>query len=278
MKLKIVIIILSSIGLSAYYFYHGKQNNPSASFQWQQSNESNIKTIDHGIWQEILQTYVDTMHKTKVHLFDYGNVAEEDVHQLAKYINQLSMIDPRDYRRIEQKAYWINLYNALTVQLVIDNYPIESITKLGKKVTAFGPWDNPLITIRGEDLSLNDIEHKILRPFWKDPRIHFAVNCASYSCPNLQDTAFTSDNLEALLNQAAKEYMTHPRAVKFVDNELMLSSIFDWYAEDFGASSGEILHYLIEYLPNDLAGKLENYQGEIRYEYDWRLNDVETFE
>ena len=158
------------------------------------------------------------------------------------YIEQLAGIDPRAYRRIEQKAYWINLYNALTVKLIVDHYPVGSITTLGKTLGAFGPWDDHLITLAGQTLSLNDIEHRILRPLWKDPRIHFAVNCASYGCPDLQDIAFTAENIETLLNKAATDYLSHPRGAHFDGDELVLSSIFDWYAEDFGANQQEVLN------------------------------------
>lgn len=277
-KTVISLVAILCMTLIAYLYFQSKQNNDKSFLHWQSSNEDNLSEIDHSIWQGILQTYVDITHEIKVNLFDYSNVDQEDKKRLADYIEQLSLLDPGEYRRIEQKAYWINLYNALTVQLILDNYPLESITKLGKKLTSFGPWDDTLVIINNERLSLNDIEHKILRPLWKDPRIHFAVNCASYGCPDLQDTAFTGENIESLLDKAATEYLIHPRGVYFYENELVLSSIFDWYAEDFGASSDEVLDYISKYLPNDLAGKLENHQGTIRYEYDWRLNDVEVFE
>lgn len=99
--------------------------------------------------------------------------------QLKRYIQQMASLDPRDYKKQEQFAYWVNLYNALTVQLVLDNYPTSSIKKLGKGFFSFGPWDDDIIRVAGKKLTLNDIEHRILRPIWRDKRIHYVVNCAS---------------------------------------------------------------------------------------------------
>lgn len=279
MKRKVIVLLLIiCVGIVSYFYYQSKQEKLTPLLYWQTSDESSLEKIDHNVWQIMLENYVDTEHESGVHLFDYSNVEDDEIEQLAIYIKALSMLDPRKYRRLEQKAYWINLYNALTVKLILDNYPLESITKLGNKLTAFGPWDDHLITLEGKKLSLNDIEHKILRSLWKDPRIHFAVNCASYGCPNLQVKAFTSENIESLLDKAATEYLTHPRGHYFDEDELVLSSIFDWYAEDFGVNEKELLNTLSNFLSDNIGLKLKNHPGSIRYEYDWGLNDVELFE
>lgn len=128
-------------------------------------------------------------------LFRYAEVTKEDKTLLNDYLDQLSKLDPREFNRQEQYAYWVNLYNALTVKLILDNYPVASITKLGG-LFSFGPWDEKVFTVAGQTLTLNDIEHRILRPIWKDPRTHYAVNCASLGCPNLQSQAFTAQNTE----------------------------------------------------------------------------------
>lgn len=279
MKYKLLLVAsISSVCLIVILYYQHNQGNVDDRSFWQISDEPNLASIDHSAWHEILQRYVDITHESQIYLFDYDNVDQEDTKLLNDYLNQLSAIDPRAYRRAEQKAYWINLYNALTVKLVLDNYPTESITKLGKKLTSFGPWDDKLIIIADKNLSLNDIEHKILRPIWQDARIHFAINCASYSCPNLQNKAFTGANMESLLKDAASQYLNHPRGIHFDNDTLVLSSIFDWYAEDFGADRTKIMAYLSQYLPEEVASKLNQYKGPIGYEYDWRLNDVDIFE
>jgi hypothetical protein len=126
--------------------------------------------------------------------------------------------------------------------------------------------------VAGEYLNLNNIEHGILRPTWQDPRIHFAINCASFGCPNVQARAFTGANLEFLLDEAARQYLSHPRTAHFDGTELVLSSIFKWYAGDFGNNTAEVLQHISTYAPAVMAERLKSYNGEIRFEYDWKLN------
>lgn len=262
------------IGLSiAAYFIFGGAPQPEADQFWDVSAEGNTAVIDHSDWQYLLEEYVISDDPSGVNLVDYQNLLEDDKAVLDRYIDQLSSIDPRTYNRAEQHAYWINLYNALTVQLIIENYPAESITKLGASPLSFGPWDDNIITLAETELSLNDIEHGILRPLWNDYRIHFAVNCASIGCPNLQAMAFTADNSEALLDQAAGEYLAHPRGARFEDGTLILSSIFDWYGIDFGDDQGQVLETLSQHAPSAIANELAEYADDITYEYNWQLND-----
>ena len=262
------------IGLSvAAYFIFGGAPQPEADQFWDVSAEGNTAVIDHSDWQYLLEEYVISDDPSGVNLVDYQNLLEDDKAVLDRYIDQLSSIDPRTYNRTEQHAYWINLYNALTVQLIIENYPAESITKLGASPLSFGPWDDNIITLAETELSLNDIEHGILRPLWNDYRVHFAVNCASIGCPNLQAMAFTADNSEALLDQAAGEYLAHPRGARFEDGTLILSSIFDWYGIDFGDDQGQVLETLSQHAPSAIANELAEYADDITYEYNWQLND-----
>lgn len=244
---------------------------------WDQSNDNNTATIDHTLWQDNLKTYLSSNHPSGIHLYDYQAVTTSDKQSLASYLNQMSKLDPRDYAKQEQKAYWINLYNALTVQLILDHYPTTSIRKLGDSFFSFGPWDDPAITVAGQTLTLNDIEHRILRPIWKDPRIHYAVNCASLSCPNLAATAFTSDNIEALLEEGAKAYINHSRGVSWEDEELVLSKIYHWYQADFGKEEKDVIQHLIRYASPELATRLKQYDEDhngIDYRYDWSLNEL----
>ena len=118
------------------------------------------------------------------------------------------------------------------------------------------------------------MEHRILRPIWKDPRVHYAVNCASIGCPNLQDRAYTSKNTEVLLEKGAREYINHPRGAAFEGKKLVLSDIYDWFQEDFGGSDQGVLRHLRRYAAPDLAGKLESFSGRIDYQYDWSLNEA----
>ena len=244
---------------------------------WSISTESSQKQISHQIWQEVLDKNLIDKDASRVNLFKYGSISNTDKIKLRQYIEEMASINPREYTKSQQKAYWINVYNALTVQLILTNYPVESITKLGESIFSFGPWDDDAITISGETLSLNDIEHKIIRPFFKDQRIHYAVNCASYSCPNLSGTAYTAKNTEDLLSQGACDYINHPRGVTFESDDLLLSSIYDWYIEDFGGNNNSLIKHLLSCAQPSLKRKLTQFQnnpGDIDYHYDWRLNEA----
>ena len=245
---------------------------------WDASGETNAASIDHSAWQDTLNAYL-SVHDSGVNRFDYAEL-EADAGGSAKldgYLTSLQRIDPRRYSRAEQKAYWINFYNAWTVRIVRDAYPVDSIRDIGKgflsSLLSPGPWDDAHVRVAGRDLTLDDIEHGILRPIWRDNRIHYAVNCASYGCPNLLPTAFTAANTEALLEAAARAYVNHPRGVDFAGGDsLVVSSLYKWYAEDFGGTEEGVLKHLVRYAEKPLADRLRNFSGTVGYEYDWRLN------
>ena len=247
---------------------------------WDASDESSVARIDHGVWQDILNDYL-RIHDSGVNRFDYGALKAHagDFAKLASYLASLQSLDPRDYSRAEQKAYWINFYNALTVQVVADTYPVKSIkdiseSLLGRLGGIFGgPWDDVHAKVAGLDLTLNNIEHGILRPIWRDNRIHYAVNCASYGCPNLCPTVFTADNTEELLEAGARAYVNHPRGVEFMDDDfIVISSIYSWYAADFGGTEKSVIEHLVTYADKALATRLRKFAGSVDYEYDWSLN------
>ncbi|TBR44197.1 DUF547 domain-containing protein [Marinomonas agarivorans] len=240
---------------------------------WNVFADNKSTSVNHQPWQTFLDAYLHT-DNTQQTFLAYDKVNKADRSLLDNYLLALTSLDPRTLTKAQQMPYWINLYNAKTVQLILDNYPIKSITKLGKGWFGFGPWDDKILEINGKELSLNDIEHRILRPIYNDARIHYAVNCASFGCPNLATSAFTLDNTEQLLEQAAKEYVNHSRGVQFNSNgtKLQLSSIYDWYQVDFGKNEAELLKHLQHYAQPELAAKLAAFSGSISYEYDWALN------
>ena len=240
---------------------------------WIASDDQATKTVAHDKWQTILDKYLVDETDDGVNLFAYGKVSDADKKLLKGYLSELTAQDPRSLNKNEQMAYWINMYNALTIDVVLDEYPVSSIRKIRFLTSPFGPWDKSLIEIAGEDLTLNDIEHRILRPIWQDPRIHFAVNCASIGCPNLQGVAFTSDNLEELLDKGALEFINHDRGVTRNADKLKLSSIFDWYGGDFGDNVDEIVEYLGDFISDERQELLEDYQS-VSYDYDWSLNEA----
>lgn len=247
---------------------------------WDKSDATNTATIDHADWQAVLDTYLITDDPSRVHLFDYralqANTADRQ--QLNRYLGHLQELDPRQFARDVQMAFWINLYNALTVQVVVDAYPVESILQIHNGETPdTGPWKDIHATVAGVPLTLDNIEHDILRPIWQDNRIHYAVNCASLGCPNLASEAFTAANLERLLDQCAKEFVNDLRAVELLDEAFgVTSSLYFWYIEDFGNSEAGVLAHLQKYAEEDLAEQLKVFDGSLDHEYDWRLNEPVT--
>ena len=233
--------------------------------------ESNL-SVSHDAWQSLLDTYLSVEDADGVNRFDYGAVTKVDAKKLESYLDSLQKTDPRTLSRDEQLPYWINFYNALTVKVVLDEYPVSSIRDIRFLTSPFGPWDKNLVTVAGEDLSLNDIEHGILRPIWQDPRIHFSVNCASIGCPNLAPKVFTSKNADALMESSAIDFINHARGVKIGTDSIVLSSIFDWYGSDFGENKTEILSYLARYYAGDDKQGLQRSDVELQFQYDWGLN------
>jgi hypothetical protein len=244
---------------------------------WERHETSNVVRVDHSPWNRFLEAYLVTDHPSGISLVRYSAVSGADRQALDGYLSTLQKTTVTALDRAEQKAFWINLYNALTVRLILAHYPVKSIRDIDISPGWFqnGPWDARVARIEGREITLNDIEHRILRPIWIDPRVHYAVNCASLGCPNLQAVAFTSKNTEELLEEAARQYVNHPRGADIRGENLILSSIFDWFQADFGNSEKGVLSHLKRYAEPSLKLQLESFDGSIRYEYDWRLNNIE---
>ncbi len=228
--------------------------------------------VDHDAWGKLLERYLVTDDPAGVFLFDYGAVSADDRQLLTSYIHALARLPVADLTRDQQMAYWLNLYNALTVRTILDAWPVRSIREIRSGIFTPGPWKRKLIRVDGIELTLDDIEHRILRPLFQDARVHFAVNCASIGCPDLAAQPFTADRLETMLQAAAKSYVAHARGVSFVDGTLSLSSIFDWYGADFGADREALLSAISAYAEPGVAARLRAWRGRIRYEYNWAIN------
>jgi len=261
--------MLASSGFSL--FSSGPKSDLDA--YWAQNAVSSSLQLDHALWQSVLDDYL-VEDDSGVNFFDYEGLQGDNDVRVASYIASLAGIDPLKLDKPEQKSYWINLYNALTVQLIVDHYPVESINELGESLLSRGPWNDQLLQVNGRALTLNHIEHRILRPIFKDYRIHFAVNCASIGCPNLSPRAFTAENVEQLLTQLTVDYLNHPRGVRFDGDRLYLSSIFKWYREDFEPQGRDLLDTIAEFTGSEIAIRLQEYQGKIRFNYDWSLNGL----
>ena len=226
----------------------------------------------HGPWERLLQTYI-TRGDDGVNRFDYQAVTPQDRSALQTYLGTLQATTVSELPRAEQMALWINLYNALTVEVVLEAYPVGSIREIKNGLISIGPWGKDRVKVEGQALSLNDIEHKVLRKQWDDPRIHYAVNCASWSCPDLADRAYTAQRLEAMLNDGARAYINHPRGVWFDEGRLQVSSIYRWYKEDFGDSDEGVIAHLKRYAAPDLKARLDGVDHIAGTDYDWTLNE-----
>lgn len=241
---------------------------------WNDSEPTSTMQVNHGVWQSILDRYLDDQHSSRVNRFDYSAVSDVDLVRLGDYLDHLQQFDPRQFNMAEQKAYWINLYNAKTVELVtksVRSDDISSIRQIRSSIFRAGPWVRKRLKISQQELSLDDVEHGILRPHFNDKRLHYVLNCASIGCPNLLKTAFTADNTEELMALAEQQFLSHPRAVKMDNGRLVLSQIFEWYSVDFADSSEQLIDYLKSFQVAEVEREIDSRSG-IKFDYDWLLN------
>jgi hypothetical protein len=174
--------------------------------------------------------------------------------------------------RVATLAFWINLYNAATLDLVLEDYPVKTIKELGGGAST--PWQRNITASGGHALTLDQIENEIIRPRFHEPRVHFALNCAAKSCPPLRAGVYVADSLETQLDRQTRAFLAHNVAVGDGSSpKVHISKIFDWYAKDFGASDSAVAHWLRPYVPA-LAALPEDGKVEFKYDtYDWALND-----
>lgn len=242
---------------------------------WRANNSASTQQIDHQPFTDLLQKY-RYRGDDQIARFAYDKVSVSDQQKLSRYLEQLQAITVRDLSRDVQYAFWVNLYNSLTLKVILDHYPLTTIRDINISPGLFtsGPWDAKLVTIEGQKLSLNDIEHGILRPLWQDPRSHYVLNCASLGCPDLPAKALTPAMLDPFLEQAAKTFINHPRAIKVTQSgDVIVNSIYSWFAADFGTSDQNILTHIRRYAAAPLIEKLK---GKIEIDddhYAWQLNN-----
>ncbi|MFS4454771.1 DUF547 domain-containing protein [Maribacter sp. 2304DJ31-5] len=213
--------------------------------------------IDHSPWNTLLGKYVDTDGDV-----DYSGF-KKDKKALQDYLDYLSANEPvNSWSKKTGLAYYINLYNAATVLLILENHPLSSIKDISS------PWGKDRVSIGSKKYSLGAIEHKVLRKM-NEPRIHFAINCASYSCPKLLNEAYTAHTLEAQLQKATKDFINDTKRNKITGDALQLSNIFKWYKKDF-TENGSLIDYINPYTQINISPK-----ADIDYlKYDWSLNEI----
>ncbi|MCR9181344.1 MAG: DUF547 domain-containing protein [Flavobacteriaceae bacterium] len=213
--------------------------------------------LDHSDWTALLKKHVD-----KEGNVDYKGF-KKDRAALTSYLNYLSQNKPdKDWSVQELLAYYINVYNAFTVELIVENYPVNSIKDIN------GPWTRAIVPIGNINMSLGGVENGLLKKM-NDPRFHFAINCASVSCPKLLDEAYTAASINEQLDRAAREFINSLEN-KISENKAELSRIFDWYEKDFKVNN---IESVIEYV-NQYSNTKINPGATITYlEYDWGLNE-----
>ena len=205
--------------------------------------------------------YLLNKHVTKEGHVNYKGF-KKDWAKLQLYLTALSDNMPQDSWRIEDKlAYWINAYNAMTIDLILRHYPVKSIKDIKN------PWDQRYWKLGNKWYNLNEIEHDILRKM-DEPRIHFGIVCASFSCPKLQNEAFIASNLESQLSAATKQFLSDPNRNKITQDSITISKIFQWFSKDF-KQNGDLVDFLNQY--SDITISLD---AKTRYkDYNWDLNE-----
>ena len=231
-----------------------------------QSTASTETLVDNSLYGELLKKYV---RNGKV---DYAGFKTEEA-KLDRYIKILENVDPEKLSRNEQFAFYANAYNAWTIKLILSGYPgVTSIKDLGSLIKS--PWKKEIVRIDGEVISLDHVEHEILRPRYRDPRVHFAINCAAKSCPPLRPEPFSGNFLDRQLDDSTRSFINDPQSYRLEDNELYVSRIFKWFSEDF---NDDVFGFFLKYATGNLKKELEAQSERINVkylEYDWSLNEM----
>ncbi len=237
------------------------------SCESKQTNQTGTEPISHELWNQVLINYVDTSGRV-----NYRGL-KEDHKILLDYLELLRSNRPNKecWNKKESLAYWINLYNAFTLKLIIDHYPLKSIKKIGSMVQIpfiNSPWDIECIDFGDEKISLNYVEHQILRKSFDEPRIHFAINCASISCPNLRNKAYVASKIDAQLTDQTQKFLKDSSKNIITSKALYLSRIFQWFSGDFNTNQT-----LYENLSIWSGVSINNSATTQFLEYDWSLNE-----
>lgn len=233
----------------------------------------------HTLWDELVQAHV--RDKGSFSQVDYKAIIAEKA-KLNRYLNSISNIPRADFNRWsrdQRLAFLINAYNAFTVKLIVDHYPVKSIKDIGSLFT--NSWKKKFFKLFGQQTHLDYIEHDLIRgnSEFSEPRIHFAVVCASIGCPKLPAKAFTANNLETLLESGTIAFLSDTSRNRYVANKrkLQLSKIFDWYGKDFVPKYGSVQSFVAKYVTQDPAEQalITNKKVSLGFlDYDWSLNDI----
>ena len=232
-------------------------------------------------YDRLLARYV-TVSPDGINRVRYAAWAENagDINALNTYVASLERDRPSVMTRDERLAHWINLYNSVTLQIILENYPVRSIRDIRSRTLdprgLIGPWRTQRVTVEGRRLTLDQIENTILRREFNEPRIHYAINCASIGCPNLKRQAWRAETMEADLTAAARAYVNHPRGVTVdAQGRVRASNIYQWFAADFGGNAAGVLTHVRRYASPELGARLADATTISGYAYGWALNDAD---
>ncbi len=276
------LIVTASIGLSMTVFTACSQAavQPATSADVPVATETPVMSIVDRA-DALFQTYVLPVDAQGVARFNYAGLASNAADQqvLRDYIAYLGEQNPSTFGTDAQRiSYWANLYNAVTIDLILQNYPLKSIRKAktynGDKVGGLlGPWKKVKTKANNQTVILDDIEHKILRVEYPSPLIHYMVNCASIGCPNLKDGLWTFQTLDADRDAAARAFINSPRGVRITDKGLIVSEIYNWFKDDFGGNKENVLKHIRQYAGPELAQAIDAGAKIRGYDYNWDLNE-----
>ena len=229
---------------------------------------------DYSEWTRLLQNYYNPAKG-----MDYSGLKQKEQATLDKLEASMAQVDISKLNPKEQLAYWINLYNISTISLIVDNYPTDSIRSLSTDpIVRFNVFKKAFIPVKGgTKMSLNDVENDKIRDGFKDPRIHFAINCAAKSCPPMRPEAFTGARVDEQLDDQSRKFLNGPGGATIERNgskaELKVTKVMDWFGKDFDVKGG-VVEFTKMYLPADKKKQLEGAKVKVtHYGYDWDLND-----
>ena len=272
------LVIASAIGVVAAAGCAGEarpvdRDSPRRSGLWDRWVPGSKREVDHGPLATLLYRHI-LKRSDGVHLFAYGDLTLAERGSLDRYIYDLAgfAIDSLDRR--EQFAFWLNLYNALVLRLVLSRYLVLSIQDIDFGVGPFGagPFDRKLVAVLGQPLGLADIRNGILWPIFNDPRMNYGLCDAAIGSPNLQPRVFTGHRVDRMLDGAALDYVNHPRGVRLEERHLVLSRLYEWRGNDFGGAPAGVLAHLRQYAGPGLAPELK-VETSVFFDFDWSLND-----
>ncbi|MGF1475676.1 MAG: DUF547 domain-containing protein [Geminicoccaceae bacterium] len=241
--------------------------------RWQAHDPRSDDVINHELWGLFLDRQLVT-GSDGINRIAYADTGDQEKRLLDQYLEHMSTVAISTYDRNEQLAFWINLFNALTVRLALEHYPIGSMHEIVVEADGrtYKVWNAKLIEIEGIRLSLNDIEHRIVRATWRDPRINYALSHGSLGCANIRKQPYRGSMLDRQLSYAAIDFINHPRGVSISGRHLQVSSIYRWFREDFGGDDRAIIRHLAAFAKPALAYELQHFNDIDAHDYDWALN------